>query len=317
MGKLLSIVIPAYNEEKLLQNTIDVVTDTFARKNIPFELIFVDDGSTDSTWKIIKDNIISNSNIRALRFSRNFGKEGAIFAGLDAAKGDCCVIMDSDLQHPPECAVEMYKTWANNGFDIIEGRKSSRGKESVVNKGFAKLFYKLLKITSGINLENASDFKLMDRSVVEILKKMPERQTFFRALSSWVGFRVTQVYFEVPARKADRSRWSFSSLFKLAVNSITSFTNIPMQIVTIIGITFFIFAVIIGVQTIYNYASGHAVEGFTTVILLLLIMGSVIMFSLGIIGLYLSKIYEEIKSRPRYIIQETAGIEGGTKEIGS
>lgn len=316
MKNLLSIVIPTYNEEKLIQNTINKVFEAMTLENIPFEIVFVDDGSFDSTWKIISQNTSTHSNIKAVKFSRNFGKESAIFAGLDFAKGDCCVVMDSDLQHPPQIVVEMYKLWLLNDFDIVEGRKSSRGKESFINKFFANLFYKLLRATSGIDLENASDFKLMDRSVVDIIKAMPERQTFFRAMSSWVGFKVTKVYFEVPKRKNDRSRWSFKSLFKLAINSITSFTTIPMQIVTIFGVTFFIFALVAAAQTLYIKLAGRAVEGFTTVILLLLIIGSVIMFSLGIIGLYLSKIYEEIKSRPRYIVSETIGIKEGREDIG-
>jgi dolichol-phosphate mannosyltransferase len=316
LKNLLSIVIPTYNEEKLIQNTINTVVETMTLENIPFEIVFVDDGSFDSTWKIISQNTNAYPNIKAVKFSRNFGKESAIFAGLDFAKGDCCVVMDCDLQHPPNIVVEMYKLWLLNDFDIVEGRKSSRGKESFINRFFANLFYKLLRATSGIDLENASDFKLMDRSVVDIIKAMPERQTFFRAMSSWVGFKVTKVYFEVPKRKEDRSRWSFKSLFMLAINSITSYTTIPMQIVTIFGVTFFIFALAASVQTVYMKLAGKAVEGFTTVILLLLIIGSVIMFSLGIIGLYLSKIYEEIKSRPRYIVSETIGIKEGREDIG-
>lgn len=306
MKKLLSIVIPAYNEEKLLQNTIDTVERTMADSGVPYELVFVDDGSSDSTWSILQANAKRRDYVKGVRLSRNFGKESAIFAGLGQIRGDCCIVMDCDLQHPPECAVEMYRLWLHNEYDIIEGRKSNRGKESAMYRLSAGLFYKLLRVTSGINLENASDFKLLDRKVVDIITKMPEKQTFFRAMPGWLGFRTAHVYFDVPSRGDGRSRWSLKGLFKLAVNAITSYSALPMQLVTFFGIAFFVFALAMLVQTLYMKLSGKAVEGFTTVIILLLVIGSVIMFSLGVIGVYLSKIYEEVKSRPKYIVSDIA-----------
>lgn len=299
---LLSFVIPAYNESGNIENTVKVIEKLMTDNEIGFEIVFIDDGSSDNTWNVLERSAKEKDFITALRFSRNFGKEGAIFAGLRAAKGDACVVMDCDLQHPPEVAVDMYRLWENNDFEVIEARKSSRGKESLLYKMFAGSFYKLLKSTSGIDLQGASDYKLMDRAVVDALNEMPERLTFFRALSSWVGYKTHTVYFDVAPREVGTSKWSFSKLFVFAINSITSFSNLPMQIVTLCGGMFFIFSLVMVVNTLYNKFTGISEEGFSTVILLLLIIGSIIMLSLGVIGHYLSKIYEEIKFRPRYII---------------
>jgi glycosyltransferase involved in cell wall biosynthesis len=311
MKKLLSIIIPAYNEEKLLQNTMEVVSHAMHDASIPFEIVFVDDGSTDATWGVINACAEKREAVRGIRFSRNFGKESAIAAGLTHARGDCCVVMDCDLQHPPAVAVEMYKLWLHNGFDIIEGRKAKRGRESFLYKLSAGLFYNVLRMSSGINLENASDFKLLDRKVVDALNRMPERQTFFRAMPGWLGFKTSEVRFEVPDRGDGRSRWSFKGLVKLAVNAVTSYSSLPMQLVTVCGAGFMLFALGLLIQTLYMKLSGRAVEGFTTVIILLLAIGSVIMFSLGVIGIYISKIYEEVKNRPKYIVSDVTGQAGG------
>jgi dolichol-phosphate mannosyltransferase len=244
----------------------------------------------------------SDEYIKAVNFSRNFGKEAAIFAGLENASGDACVIMDCDLQHPPQTVVEMYDVWKESGADIVEGKKRSRGNESSAHRMMAGLFYKIIERVSGLNMSDSSDFKLLDRRAVEALLRMPERLTFFRAMSSWVGFNTETVYFDVAERESGESKWSFTALCRYAATSITSFTSAPMQLVTVAGVITFIIAVIFGIDTLVNTFSGKSAEGFPTVILLLLITSSIIMFSLGIIGYYLSKIYEEIKQRPRYII---------------
>ena len=300
----LSVIIPAFNEEKNIEMTARAVTYLLDKENIDFELIFVNDGSTDSSWEILKMLNKLDKRICAINFSRNFGKEGAIFAGLKEAKGDAIIVMDCDRQHPIETAVEMYRIWENNDIEIVEAKKKTRGKESLLYKGFAKMFYSILKSTSGLDLSGASDFKLLDRQVVDSLLEMPERVTFFRALSNWVGFKSEIVYFDVPKREEGKTKWSTKKLFKFAIDSITSFSNLPMHIVTFCGVFFFIFAVILAINTLFNYFSGTAEVGFSTVILLILITGSIIMLALGIFGYYLSKIYEEIKFRPRYIIKE-------------
>lgn len=298
---MLSIIIPAYNEEENIENTAKVISDLMNENGIDCEIIFVDDGSKDRTWQLIDNLTKTNPAVRGLKFSRNFGKEGAIFAGLKACLGDCAAVIDCDLQHPPEAMIEMYNLW-KQGYEVVEAVKADRGKESLLYKMFAKSFYRMMKNSANINLDRASDYKLMDRKVVDALNEMPERLTFFRALSSWVGFKTTQVEFVVAPRNAGTTKWSFKKLFKFALNNITSFTALPMQIITVTGVICVIGAIVLAIQTLVNFFCGNAADGFTTVILLLLIIGSVLMIGLGIVGYYISKIYEEIKFRPRYIV---------------
>lgn len=303
MDKILSVVLPAYNEEQMIEKTAKVIGDLLREEQIPYELVFVNDGSKDRTWEKILEVREKNSRIKGVCFSRNFGKEAAVFAGMEQSEGNCIAVMDCDLQHPPETLVTMYRLW-ESGFQVVEGVKASRGKEGLVYKMFAKTFYKIISSATGIDMSRASDFKLLDRQAVDELLKMPERNVFFRALSSWVGFSTTYVEFDVKEREAGASKWSFRSLFRYAVNNITSFSAAPMQIVTVCGVIFFFFAVFLGMQSLYMYFAGHAVEGFTTVILLILMLGSILMFSLGVIGYYLAKIYDEVKMRPKYIISQ-------------
>lgn len=303
MDKMLSVVLPAYNEEQMIKKTAQVVGDLLEKEQIPYELVFVNDGSKDHTWEKILELKEERAHIKGVCFSRNFGKEGAVFAGIAQAEGDCIAVMDCDLQHPPETLIKMYRLW-EDGYQVIEGVKASRGRESFIHKMFAKTFYSIISDATGIDMSRASDFKLMDRQAAEEFLKLPERNVFFRALSSWVGFKTTYVEFDVQEREAGESKWSFKSLVRYAVNNITSFSAAPMQIVTFFGVVFFVFAVLLGIQSLYMYFSGHAVAGFTTEILLLLLVGSILMFSLGVIGYYIAKIYDEVKMRPRYIISE-------------
>lgn len=298
---MLSVVLPAYNEEALLIKTAKTLHDVLENNNIMYELIFVDDGSKDRTWEQIEKAAELDSCIKGIHFSRNFGKEAAIFAGLANADGDCTAVMDCDLQHPPEILVKMYRMW-ENGYEVVEGIKRSRGKESVLHKTSAGMFYKLMSSATGIDMSRASDFKLMDRKAVNSLLEMPERNAFFRAMSSWIGYRSATVEFDVQEREAGVSKWSTWSLVKYAVSNIAGYSSVPMQLVTGAGVLVLVIAVVLGIQTLIRYFTGHALEGFTTLILLLLFIGSVIMISLGIIGYYIARIYEEVKGRPRYII---------------
>ena len=298
---MLSIVIPAYNEEKMILKTTEVVSGIMEREKIPFELVFVNDGSKDQTWEMIEKAAEKNSHVTGIRFSRNFGKESAIFAGLANAEGDCIAVMDCDLQHPPETLVEMYRLW-EQGYEVIEGVKRSRGKESILHRASAGMFYKIMSKAVQIDMSRASDFKLMDRKAVEALLSMPERNAFFRALSSWVGYRTTSVEFDVQERTEGESKWSTWSLIKYAVRNIVGFSSAPLQMITVAGVLTPLLVVVLGIQSLVKYFCGHALEGFTTVILLLLIIGSLIMLSLGVIGIYIAKIYEEVKGRPRYFI---------------
>lgn len=302
---MLSIILPVYNEENNIEKAYQAIRNVLAPKGIDFELVFVNDGSKDNSFDVIRKlaEDVSDAKILGVSFSRNFGKEAAIFTGLSQATGDVCAVMDCDLQHPPETLLEMYALW-EQGFEIIEGVKRSRGKENIFYKIFAKLFYKLISRSTGIEMYRSSDFKMLDRKVVNEYVSLTERNIFFRALSSWLGYKSAVVEFDVKERASGTTKWSIKSLVKYAVGSITSFTTAPMQLITLSGVLFFVFAVILGIQSFVKWAAGHALEGFTTVILLLLIIGSLIMISLGIIGYYLARIYEEIKGRPRSIVKE-------------
>ena len=298
---MLSIIVPSYNEEQMIPITEQTISALMEQENIPYELMFVNDGSRDKTWDCICKAAEKNPNVVGLNFSRNFGKEAAMFAGLEKAAGDCCVIIDCDLQHPPEKIIEMYRLW-EQGYEVVEGVKDDRGKESAMHGLFANAFYGIISRMTGFDMADSSDFKLLDRKVVDTLNQMKERNVFFRALSFWVGFKKTTVSYSVRERVAGQSKWSTRALFKYAVTNITSFSGFPMQIVTILGYVMFVVSVVLGVTALYQKIVGYALSGFTTVIILLLFGFSIIMMSLGIIGLYISKIYVECQGRPRYII---------------
>lgn len=307
---MLSVVLPAYNENVNISKAYRAIKEVLEKADIQAELIYVNDGSKDNTWDEICKTVAESKNgksdticVKGVNFSRNFGKEAAVLAGLANALGDASVVMDCDLQHPPETLVEMHKLW-REGYEVVEGVKRSRGKENPVYKAGAKLFYGMMTRATKIDMSRASDFKLLDRKVVKSILSMPERNMFFRGLSAWVGFKKTEVEFDVREREAGESKWSKWSLIKYAMKNIAAFSTAPMQLVTIAGGLTFVGAVILAIQTLVKYFMGHAVQGFTTVILLLLIIGSVIMMSLGIVGYYIAKIYEEVKRRPVYIISD-------------
>lgn len=291
---MISVIIPAYNEEFMILKTSSVISNILETEGITYELIFINDGSKDSTWEKITKVSKNNCNIRGINFSRNFGKEAAIIAGLAESIGDCCVVIDCDLQHPPQKIIEMYHLW-QQGFEIIEAQKSSRGKEGKLHTFAARTFYSMISRATGFDMVNASDFKLLDRKAVNVLINMRERNAFFRALSSWIGFKTTSIKFDVQEREAGESKWSTLSLIKYAVNNISSFSTAPMQIITVLGSIMFALSLVLGGIALIQKIYGYALEGFTTVILIQLFSSSITMISLGIIGYYLAKIYEEIK----------------------
>ena len=277
-------------------------------------MIFVSDGSKDETYREIEKAAETNPCVKGAEFSRNFGKEASIFAGLELACGDACVIMDCDLQHPPEVIPQMYALW-QEGYEIVEGIKNDRGKESIFHKMFANSFYGIMSKLMKMDMKSSSDFKLIDRKVVDVLLDLKERNTFFRALTFWAGFKTTKVVYDVKERAFGTTKWSFKSLIKYAINNVTSFSTLPLQMVTFMGVVSIIFSVVLGIQTLVRFFMGTSQEGFTTVILLILIVGGFIMISLGIIGHYIARIYEEVKGRPKYIIRDvTKNVRGNVKD---
>lgn len=300
---LLSIVLPSYNEEQNIANTISVLSKLLKQEKIEYELIFVSDGSRDGTYQEICRAAEADSRIKGVQFSRNFGKEASIFAGLQIACGDAVIVMDCDLQHLPEVIPKMWKLWLE-GHEVVEGIKLSRGKESLAHKLSAGLFYQVMSRLIKMDMNASSDYKLLDRKVVDVLLDLPEKNTFFRALTFWAGFDTATVEYQVQERQYGESKWSFFSLMKYAITNATSFSTLPLQLVTVMGGISIFFSVILAIQTLVKYLMGTAVEGFTTVILLILIIGGFIMLSLGIIGHYIARIYEEVKGRPKYIISK-------------
>lgn len=304
-NKILSAVIPVFNEGIMIQRNIKRVNRILSEAGIKHEIILVDDGSTDNSWSELELCVASIPEVKAIKLSRNFGKESALCAGLDQVTGDCCICLDADLQHPPELIPKMYELWDKDGYDVVEGVKKSRGKENLGYKMSAGIFYRFLKKTSGIDLNNASDFRLLDRKALTAWKAMPERQTFFRGMSSWIGFNRTQIEFDVAEREAGTTKWSIKGLIKLAIQSITSFTAAPLYASAFLGFGLLLTFFILLCQTIFMKALGYAADGFTTVIALQLVIGGTLMMSVGVIGIYIEKIYEEVKARPRYIIQKS------------
>lgn len=298
----ISVVIPVYCEEKGIHVTLHEVDRFLSATASSWEIVVVDDGSRDDTWGQLSAISQKIPQLRALKLSRNFGKEAAVSAGMEAARGKAVVIMDGDMQHPPSLLPQMIETWRSGTVDIVEAVKSNRGDETRLSAARAKLFYFILRVFSGHDLKGASDYKLLDRRVVDAYLTMKERNVFFRGMVSWMGFRSIQIPFEVEPRVAGDSGWSVFGLIRLAAVAVTSFSSFPLHLITIFGAVFLCFSVLLGMHTIYMKLSGMAVDGFTTVILLLLIIGSFLMMGLGIIGEYLARIYDEVKYRPRYIV---------------
>ena len=305
----LSLIIPVYNEAPILSALIDKVNDTLKMLEGSFEVIFVDDGSDDATWESIKNIEVSSDHIRAIRFTRNFGKEAAMQAGLKAAKGQCAVIMDADLQHPPELLPEMISKWEKEGYDVVEGVKKTRQKESLINKAGSLFFYNILRILSGFDMRQDTDYKLLDRRVINKYLSLSEKGRFFRALIPFLGFKTAKVFFSPYDRVTGQSKFSLFSLSLLAISTMTSFSSMPLHFVTILGVFTLLFSLYLGIDTLYMHLSGQAIGGFATVILVLLTIGSILMIALGIIGEYIARIFEEIKNRPLYIVNESLDIE--------
>lgn len=304
-SELISIVLPVFCEAENIGALLVDIRDKISKLGIDYEFVLVDDGSTDSTWVEIESLHKEFPTLRAARLSRNFGKDLALCAGLEMARGDAVIVMDSDGQHPPSLLSEMIRLWLETDVEIVEGVKTSRGQETVFSKISAGIFYFLWNRLSGFELRGASDFKLLDRRAVDAYLRMSERHVFFRGMTAWLGFRTARIPFEVAERTGGRSGWSVFKRIRLAVDGISGFSSLPLQLVTLAGVAFLVFAVGFAIQTLIRQYSGHSMSGFPTVILLLLIIGSLLMISLGIIGTYLARIYEEIKHRPRFVVAET------------
>ncbi len=303
--KKVSVIVPCFNEEETIDLFYKTIT-SFWKESLSdheLELVLVDDGSKDSTYEKMISLAKADPSVRYGSFSRNFGKEAAMFAGLDLCTGDCAVVIDADLQHPVETIKEMVSKW-DEGFEVIEGIKASRGNEARSHGLFAGLFYKIISSLVGFDMQNSSDFKLIDRKVIDVLRSFTEKDTFFRALTFWTGFKSTSVEYEVKDRAAGVSKWSGFSLVKYALRNIIAFTYTPLYLIAFLGIVVIIIGVILGIDAIVTYFMGEAVGGYPSLIILITLSTGAILSSLGIISVYMSKMFNEVKNRPRYIFRD-------------
>lgn len=306
-ARLLSVVLPTFREEVGIERMLAVLEDVLSGMNQAFEVIVVDDGSPDRTFDVVSNLCQTRPWLRAIRFSRNFGKEAALLAGLEAAMGDVVITMDADLQHPPASIPQFLAAW-EKGVQVVNGVKIDRAEDNFWYASIADRVTRCIGRMTGITLQAASDFKLLDRVVVNILiDDLTERERFFRGLSQWVGFRQEALPFKVAASTRVERNWTLGGLVRLTATALVSFTSAPLQIITILGLVTLLLAVVIGSEALWSRLSGNAVSGFTTLILTLLLVGSFIMISLGILGAYIAKIYEEIKGRPIYLIAQRSG----------
>ncbi len=300
----LSIVVPVYREGTRLAANLNQIADSARPHCTSLELIVVDDGSPDETWETLTALAAAMPELRALRLSRNFGKEAALLAGISESRGAAVIVMDSDLQHPPALIGEMLARWRAGDVDIVNAVKRVREKESVSKSLLVRIYHRLFSGLVGMNLASSSDFKLLDRAVVDRLCELPERRTFFRGLVAWMGFRQASIAFDVPARQSGQSNWSLWKLTVMAIDSILAFSAMPMHLITALGVILVAVSSVLGARTLWLWSIGEAVPGFTTVILLQIFFSAVLMIGLGIIGAYIAKIYDEVKRRPRFLIHD-------------
>lgn len=301
-GVEISVVLPMYNEQAVAAHAVDVVRRQLEATGRPFEILCIDDGSTDDTATVLRGLARDVPQVRVVELSRNFGKEAALAAGLGRSRGLAVLLMDADLQHPPELIPRMIELW-DQGYHVVSGVKEKRAKESLTYRGMAKLFNALMGGAAGTSFHGASDFKLLDRQVVDALLACPERARFFRGLVAWVGFRTAEIPFTVAERVAGESKWSTWGLVRYSLRNLLAFSALPLKVIALLGFAVLLFSAALGAWSLYRYLRGDALTGFTTVILLQVIIGGLLLASVGIIALYLAEMYDEVKRRPIYLVR--------------
>lgn len=306
MNKI-SIIVPVYNEEEAIKIFYDKITEVSAKMEADFEYIFVNDGSKDKTLEIAKEYAKKDSRVRFVSFSRNFGKEAAMYAGLQASTGDYVAIMDVDLQDPPDLIPEMYETLLTTDYDCVATKRKTRKGENPIISFFSRLFYKIInKMTKIEIVDGARDFRLMSRQMVDSILQVTEYNRFSKGIFSWVGFNTKWIAYDNIERSAGKTKWNFWKLFVYALDGITAFSTAPLMIATLAGILFCFLAFIMIIAIIVKTCLyGDPVSGWPSMVCIVLLVGGVQLFCLGIMGQYMSKEYMEIKNRPIYIVKET------------
>ena len=307
--KLIDIIVPCYNEEESVKLFDDEITKTFnnMNKEIDYKIIFINDGSKDNTLDKMKKLSNNDSKVKYISFSRNFGKESALYAGLSNSHGDYVVIMDVDLQDPPSLLPEMIDTIQNSDYDIVATRRTTRVGEPPIRSFFARMFYKIINKVSELELvDGARDYRIMTRQSVDALLELKEYNRFSKGLFNWIGFNTKWISYENIERTTGETSWSFWGLFRYSIEGIVAFTTAPLAISTLLGITFSIIAfLIIIILLIRHFLFSDPVQGWTSTICVILLLGGIQLLSIGILGKYLEKTYTEIKNRPIYIEQES------------
>lgn len=302
---MLSIVIPMYFEEDVAEECYSRLTDVCQSiDNIDYELVFVNDGSTDNTLTILKDLHAKDKHVKIVNFSRNFGHSAAVSAGIDYAKGDAVVLIDADLQDPPELIKIFVEKW-REGYDVVYGVRSKRKGETVFKKATAHLYYAFLDNLSEIDIpRNTGDYRLMDKKVCDIIRKMPEKNRFIRGMVSWVGFKQIGVEYIRDERYAGETKYSIKKMFSFAADGVMSFSNKPLKAVLYLGFITLIIDVVFIIYVLYSFFSGKAVSGWSSVMLIIAFFFGVLFITLGIIGQYIARISDDVKSRPLYVVSE-------------
>lgn len=304
----ISIVVPCYFEEKSLPLFYEAVDDVSKRmSDVEFEIIFVNDGSTDKTLAIMKEYSKIDERVKYIGLSRNFGKESALYAGLESSTGDYVAVMDADLQDPPELLLEMYSSLKNEDYDCVATRRIDRKGEPLIRSFFAKCFYKLInKISNADIVDGARDFRLMKRKMVDSILQIKEYNRFSKGIFGWVGFNTKWLEYENIERAAGETKWSFWKLFKYSIEGIVAFSTVPLLISSFIGLLFFIISlVMIGVIVLRTIIFSDPVAGWPSLVCIVFFVGGIQLFCTGILGQYLAKTYLETKNRPIYIIKES------------
>ena len=301
---MIQIIMPVFNEEDGVERAVKTVHKVVSDAGVEHGFLLVDDGSRDNTWAKLNALADEIPGVTLLRFSRNFGKEAALCCALENCDAPAVVVMDADLQHPPEVIPEMVRLWRDEGFDVVDGVKTDRGRESGLHRACVNLYYRIFSRATNSRADQLSDFKLMDRRAVEAWRKMPEQAPYFRGMSAWVGFRHASVPFEVAPRLTGRSHWPLRSLVRLAANSVTAYTSAPLLAPFLPGGLCLLAALVLAIADLVRVIAAKPVSAAAGLTLLVLAIGGCALTALGVLGLYAARIYEEAKGRPRYLIGE-------------
>ena len=303
----LSVVVPAFNEAEGIAAFLEQLFAVLRGCCSDFEIWVIDDGSCDATWARLCAEQLRYPQLHGLRFTRNFGKEAAILAGLRHARGDAVIVMDADGQHPPALLPELLKPWRSGCAQIVAAKKSRRDHDGWLARFNAYIFNGLMKSLTGLDLANASDFRLLDRRVVDTLLAFPEKIRFFRGMTVWTGYVTAQVDFEVAPRIAGSSQWSTAQLTRLAITAITAYSAKPLGMIFRLGLLGMVAAVLLLLQALYSWLAGIAISGWTSLTIILLFFGSANLLGIGVLGIYLAQLFDEIKRRPEFLVRETLG----------